>query len=465
MHVTCYPPMYIQKNHIAENSLNTTWDGVCHILKQNVSSYEFERYFKSANLLHLTNGVASISVSSEHQRDQLMMVFGSLLRTSFSDVLGEKTDIAVILEKRALRESGLDKHVRMSAGTLSSYGTGSGLSGRYRFDRFVEMEGNKIALRAAKHAAENPQRSQFSPLFFFGDVGLGKTHLMQAIGHSLLAERPTARIHYGTSEQFLSGFVLSIRNNSLEGFKSHFSSLDALLIDDVQFLSGKTRTQEELFHVFENVHQRGGMIVLTADVSPAKLNGIHESLRNRFVGGLSVHLDPPQYKERVEFLKVFSERQGLFLFDGVLEYLAHAVVDNIRLLEGAVVTLKAYQEAGYEVELDLVSQLYPRQTVNRRVIPSMERILEAVSEVVNIPSDVIVGPGRKKHLVTARLFLVFLIKRWTNATLESIGYFVGGRNHSTIVKATQRASEKYSTDFAFKSTLKEIERRLGVREI
>ncbi|MEZ4701389.1 MAG: chromosomal replication initiator protein DnaA [Rhodothermales bacterium] len=334
------------------------------------------------------------------------------------------------------------------------------LNEHYTFDEFVECDGNRLARNAALAIAHRPGSTSFNPLFIYGNVGLGKTHLAQAICHQAMRVHPDLRVVYVSSDNFTNQFISAIRNNRSHEFANFYRALDVLVVDDIQFLSGKERTQEEFFHLFNVLHQSGGQIVLCADRPPRDIQGIHARLVSRFQWGLTADISAPDFETRAAILLQKARRYNLDLPAEVIETIARSVSTNIRDLEGILTKLLAHSLLHQEeIDARLVCEvLGERGTPMSRI--TLERIMEVVSEEFGIPREHIIGKSRKREVVLARQTVMYFAKALTHQSLKSIGSYFAGRDHSTVIHALRTIEGYMETDPQFSARVDRIERLL-----
>lgn len=320
------------------------------------------------------------------------------------------------------------------------------LNNRFNFDTFVVGSGNEFAKSAAFAVAEAPGKTKFNPLLIYGGVGLGKTHLLQAIGNYILGLGSMYSVSYITSEDFYLNFIEAIKNNNVKDFTARFRTTDALLMDDVQFFSGKESTQEEFFFIFNTLYQTGKQIVLTSDVPPGSLVGVKDRLISRFQWGLSVDIQPPNLETRVAILKKKAEEGNLNIEKNVLYYIAETVSSNIRELEGVVIRLLAYASiTKSDITLDLVKTILSVSKKSKSRI-SIDDIIERVADYYKIPVNNIREKNRRKEVAHARQVAMYISKSITNYSLKSIGLNFGGRDHSTVVHAISQIENGMQKD-------------------
>lgn len=340
----------------------------------------------------------------------------------------------------------------------------SQLNESYTFERFIEGDCNQLARSAAWSIAQTPGGTSFNPYLVYGGVGLGKTHLIQAIGNYVTDNRPSKTVLYVSSERFTTEFVQSIQRNRISEFSTFYRQVDVLIVDDVQFFSGKEKTQEEFFHTFNALHQAGKQIVLSADRPPRKIDGIEERLLSRFQWGLSADVQPPGLETRIAILQRKAEDDGIALDQDVIEFIAQNIKSNIRELEGALIRLLAHgtlhqRELNLQLAKDVLRDLVRDEQVNLTI----EEIQHIVCDYLNIDEDRVRGKTRKREVVRARQIAMYFCKELTQHSLKTIGLHFGGRDHSTVIHANNTVEDHMETDEQFKNTVEEIGRRINMQ--
>lgn len=336
----------------------------------------------------------------------------------------------------------------------------------YVFDSFVVGEGNRFAYAAAQAVSQSPGKTQFNPLVVHGGVGLGKTHLLQAIGHHLLAAETSQRIVYVTAEKFLRDFIESLRQQKTSDFQRLYRSVNVLLVDDIQFLIRSEGTQNEFFHTFNALHQNGRQIVMTCDSPPGELKGLEERLISRFQGGLVTSIEPPDLETRIAILQKKAEINGIHLPEGVAGFLGNYISSNIRELEGALNHIMAYC-AVHQVELsvDAARKVVQQRNTTQNSRPSIQGIQQRVADHFDLTPELLTGKTRKREVAGPRQIAMYLIKRHTKSPLKVIGVHFGNRDHSTVIHAVQTVDRKCSEDPTFarlvESLSEEIQRTLA----
>ncbi len=335
------------------------------------------------------------------------------------------------------------------------------LNDKYTFDNFVQGEGNKLAAGAALAVADSPG-SFYNPLFIFGGVGLGKTHLMQAIGHQMLAEKPDAKIVYSQSETFVNDFINSIKNKTQDEFREKYRTCDLLLVDDIQFFAKKEGIQEEFFHTFETLYNDQKQIVMTSDRLPTEIPDLSERLVSRFTWGLQVEITPPDLETRIAILRRKAESEGLTIDDNTLNYIASQVDTNIRELEGALVKVQAHAT----IEKEDINPSLAREALTDLKLVQKDRglqiskIQEVVANYFQTSTEELKGKKRVRQIVVPRQIAMYLSRELTNASLPKIGQEFGGKDHTTVMHACDKIGKQIQTDTEIKAAVFDLKQML-----
>lgn len=340
----------------------------------------------------------------------------------------------------------------------------SRLNTSYTFDRFIEGDCNRLARSASLAIAQQPGATSFNPFLLYGGVGLGKTHLIQAIGNYVGANRPGDTVLYVSSERFTTEFVQAIQHNRVSDFSLFYRQIDLLIIDDVQFFGGKEKTQEEFFHIFNTLHQSGKQIVLSADRPPRDIQGIEERLLSRFQWGLSADLQLPDLETRIAILRRKAVEDGIQIDHEIHEYIAHNIKSNIRELEGALIRLLAYSTLHKrDIDLPLAKEVLRDLIKDTHVSLSIEEIQRLVCEYFSIEEDLVRAKTRKREVVQARQVAMYFCKQLTQHSLKTIGLHFGGRDHSTVIHANHSVENQIDTEPKFQEMIDEIRHMIELR--
>lgn len=443
-----------------------TWGRVCNELQKTVGQNNYTTWIAPLELIDLDDGIASFRAPTKFMRDWVSRNFAEPILSELrrAGVTAERVEISVPLRRAPNGVNGVNgtkpaakpatpapvksrKPARAEAEPLP----GAPLDARFTFDSFVVGKPNELAHAAAKRVAEGGPVT-FNPLFLYGGVGLGKTHLMHAIAHDLQQQRPDLRVLYLSAEQFMYRFVQALRDKQIMDFKEMFRSIDVLMVDDVQFIAGKESTQEEFFHTFNALVDQGKQIVISADRAPGEIKDLEERIKSRLSCGLVVDLHPTDYELRLGILQTKTdaykvEYPDLQIATGVLEFIAHRISSNVRILEGALTRLFAYASLiGREITMDLAQECLKDQLRQSERKVTVEEILRKVAEHYNVRLSDLVGPKRLRAIARPRQVAMFLAKSLTTRSLPDIGRRFGGRDHTTIMHGIRKIEELRATD-------------------
>ena len=324
---------------------------------------------------------------------------------------------------------------------------------------------HQLAYAASKAVADNPGGTRFNPLVIYGGVGLGKTHLVQAIGHEIQEKRPGCTVIYTSSERFTLEFVNAIQHNKSQEFINYYRSVDVLIVDDIQFFSEKEKTQDNFFHTFNALHQAGKQIILTSDVPPKQLKGVDERLISRFQWGLTTDMQPPDLETRIAILQKMSHDEGYHLPGDVIDFIARNVTSSVRELEGCLISLLAECSLrNLSMSLDLAREVVSGIASLPETVINIEQIQQSVCKQLDVPHSLLVGKTRKQEIVFARQIAMYLIRELTPTSLKNIGNHFGGRDHTTVMHAISTIDSLKSRDEHTRRTLAAVRRVLNVPE-
>ncbi len=444
---------------------NDAWGKVREELRQRVGKNNYVTWIEPLKFAAIQDGVARFEVPTMFFGDWVSRNFADQIRVQMAHAgsVVDRVEFAVVAKPAEARA------VRVPA-PQSRHGADDDLPGapldkRFTFDSFVVGKPNELAHAAARRVAEGGPVT-FNPLFLYGGVGLGKTHLMHAMAHELQTRKPHLRVLYLSAEQFMYRFVQALREREIMGFKEVFRSVDVLMVDDVQFISGKDSTQEEFFHTFNALVDQNKQIVISADRAPGEIKDLEDRIKSRLQCGLVVDLHPTDYELRLGILQTKAEYyrtqyRGLVLADGVLEFLAHRITTNVRVLEGALTRLFAFASlVGREITLDLTQDCLSDilRASDRKV--TIEEIQRKVAEHYNIRLSDMIGPKRLRIIARPRQIAMYLAKQLTPRSLPEIGRRFGGRDHTTIMHGVRRIEELMATDSQLSDDLQLLRRLL-----
>jgi len=461
---------------------NQTWERCLAIIKDHVSSLSYKTWFQPIIPIRLKDKGLTVQVPSQFFYDWLEEHYSTLIRNTIISVIGEsgKLYYFVVSEEPALTPPAQTEHETLSPTTDSTHtpfaphvpfrtenlqSIRNNLNPRYLFDNFIKGDCNQLARAAAMAVANNPGGTSFNPLVFYGGTGLGKTHLMHALGNHAAVNGKAKRIAYISSEKFTVDFIESVQGDKVTEFSSFYRSMDLLIVDDIQFFAGKEKTQDNFFHTFNTLYQLGKQIVLSSDVPPKELHGLDERLISRFQCGLTADLQPPDLETRIAILQKKSEENSLELPPNVIDFIAANVTKNIRELEGCLISILARASLeNREIGLDLAKDVL-RVVVNDIRTPlTIEQIQKIVCEYFDIPVDLLRAKTRRQEVVVARQIAMYIAKDMTNSSLKTIGMHFGGRDHSTVIHACQAVEDFLKTDNKQKTHIDQIRRTIELNK-
>ena len=442
------------------------WAQCLKSIKSQVTEQTFTTWFKPIVPVKVEDSTLTVQLPSQFFYEFLESHYSALINQSLRMIIGNdaKLTYSIVVnneESELMQMPSANKKPRSDVENNRSQ-----LSERYTFDNFVEGSNNQFARAAALAVGEAPGKTTFNPLVIYGGVGLGKTHLIQAIGNLVRSRENNKRVLYVSSEKFTIEFIESIQRNKTNEFSNHYRNVDILIVDDIHFLVNKERTQEEFFHTFNTLHQNGKQIVLSSDRPPKELKGMEERLISRFQWGLVVDIQPPDLETRIAILQRKAEENGITLPGEIIELFATNITSNIRELEGSLIRLLACSSLeGRDITIDLAKSVLKELRLGTRKTLSVENIQRIVSENFQIPDDLIRAKTRKKEVAQARQIAMYLVKKHTNHSLKTIGLHFGGRDHSTVIHAIQTVEEMIGKDSMLADTINQLERKIEIASV
>jgi chromosomal replication initiator protein len=426
------------------------WRAALGELQVSLSPANFETWLKETALVAVDDNRFRVAVPNGFAKDWLETRYRSLISQTLARVVGYSVQVDFEV-REGLSANGEENGagaasapVRLEPGRVGGTESASAnLNPRYTFRSFIVGSANRLAHAASLSVAERPGHA-YNPLFLYGGVGLGKTHLMHAIGNQVLARFPRKRVVYATSEKFTNEFITSIQQGKIDDFRSRYRRIDLLLIDDIQFIADKERTQEEFFHTFNAIHEDGKQIVLSSDRPPKLITTLEERLRSRFEWGLIADLTAPDLETRIAILRAKAEEGGVHIGSDVLEFIARKVISNIRELEGALNRIVAYANmGGMPISIELAQAVLSNVLYNpKRRMVTPERIVQAVSDYYSVELDALKGQKRDRAIVMPRQIAMYLMRAETDVSLLRIGQELGGRDHSTVLHACDKIDKE-----------------------
>jgi chromosomal replication initiator protein len=432
------------------------WRAALGELQVSLSPANFETWLRDTQLIDVDDQRFRIAVPNGFAKDWLETRYRSLISQTLARIVGYSVQVEFAVQGtngvpatagetngNAPAPSPGPAQVRLEPTRVGGEGGTTNINPRYTCTTFIVGSANRLAHAASLSVAERPGHA-YNPLFLYGGVGLGKTHLMHAIGNQVIAKFPRKRVVYATSEKFTNEFITSIQQGKIDDFRARYRRIDLLLIDDIQFIADKERTQEEFFHTFNAIHEDGKQIVLSSDRPPKAILTLEERLRSRFEWGLIADLTAPDLETRIAILRAKSEEGAVPITSDVIEFIARKVVSNIRELEGALNRIVAYASMGaMPISIELAQAVLSNVLYNpkkRQVTP--ERIAKAVADYYGVQMDALKGQKRDKAIVTPRQVAMFLMREETDVSLLRIGAELGGRDHSTVLHACDKITRE-----------------------
>jgi len=439
------------------------WSKCLSLIKQNISNQTYVTWFKPIQPIKLESNALTLQLPSQFFYEFLEGHYSDFLNKTLVEVLGENSKLTysiMVKDEQETLSLPSQQHKKLNK---KSNGFDSHLNERYIFENFVEGSCNQFARAAAIAVSEAPGETTFNPLVVYGGVGLGKTHLIQAIGNYARLEDIVNRVIYVSSEKFTIEFIESIQKNKTTEFSNIYRNVDILIVDDIQFFIDKERTQEEFFHTFNTLHQKGKQIVLTSDRPPKELKGMEERLISRFQWGLVVDIQPPELETRIAILQKKAEENGIEIPFEVVNYIATNVTSNIRELEGALIRLLARSSLqGEDLTLELAKNVLKDLGLSKKRTFTIETIQKIVCDHFGIPDDMVRAKSRKKEIALARQLSMYMAKQYTNHSLKTIGLHFGGRDHSTVIHAINNITSLIEKDSSLDETINELRRKIEI---
>ena len=473
------------------NTAQTVWGNCLSFIKDNIQPQAYKTWFEPIAAVKLENNSLSIQVPSKFFYEWLEEHYVKILKVALTKELGHDAKLVYIIKmentygnkqpftekipstnRPAIKSQQADIPLKNKNPELRNpfiipgirnVKIESQLNPIYTFENFLEGDSNRLARNAGLAVANKPGGTSFNPLLIFGGVGLGKTHLAHAIGVDIKDKYPEKTVLYISAEKFTQQYIESVKKNNRNDFIHFYQIIDVLIIDDVQFFSGKSGTQDVFFHIFNHLHQNGKQVILTSDKAPVDMQDIEQRLLSRFKWGLSAELQKPDLETRISIVKNKLYRDGVEMSDDVIEYVAKNIKTNVRELEGAIISLIAQSSFNKkEITLGLAKEIVEKFVKNTKREVSIDYIQKVVSDYFQMDVETLQSKTRKRHIVQARQLAMFFAKKFTKASLASIGSQIGQRDHATVLHACKTVDNLSSTDKQFRKYVEDLTKKLSV---
>jgi chromosomal replication initiator protein len=467
----------------------TVWNDCLHIIKASVDEQSFNTWFKPITPLRNEGEVLTIQVPSQFFYEWLEEHYVPVLKKAVHQVLGTngRLEYSVIVDSgnhnnppvlvnypngngfkksnaQAVNTNGHDEYSPFSFKALNPQTVNSRLNPNYSFDNFVEGDCNRLARSAGVAVAKKPGTTSFNPLMLYGGVGVGKTHLVQAIGNEIKKNLPSKIVLYVDQNDFTSQFLNALKNHKMQEFQNFYLQVDLLILDDVQFLAGREKTQEIFFHIFNQLHQSGKQIIMTSDCPPRDLKGFQERLLSRFKWGLTADLQEPDFETKLAIIHNKMQSDGIEIPTEVAEYLAFSVDTNLRDMEGVLNSLLFHATLlKKEIDLELAKEVLKNIVKEIQADVSVDFIQKTVGDYFKVDLEAMKSKVKKREIVIPRQTAMYFCKRYTQLTLALIGENFGGRDHSTVIHALESVEDMMKTDANFKNSVEELTKKFKSR--
>ncbi|MHB9942627.1 chromosomal replication initiation protein DnaA [Clostridium sporogenes] len=442
--------------------LTETWEKAINIIKGELTEVSFNTWIKSINPISLENNSLKLAVPNDFTKGILESRYKDLIVNALKLLTSKKYNIDFIVTTEEKIEESQKNHNNEKSNIVVNDEMSTMLNPKYTFDSFVIGNSNRFAHAASLAVAESPAKA-YNPLFIYGGVGLGKTHLMHAIGHYILHNNPKSQVVYVSSEKFTNELINSIKDDKNVEFRNKYRNIDILLVDDIQFIAGKERTQEEFFHTFNALYEANKQIIISSDRPPKEIPTLEDRLRSRFEWGLIADIQAPDFETRMAILKKKADVEKLNIPNEVMVYIATKIKSNIRELEGALIRIVAFSSlTNKEISVDLASEalkdiISSKQT--RQV--TIDIIQEVVANYYNLKIEELKSARRTRNIAFPRQIAMYLSRKLTDMSLPKIGEEFGGRDHTTVIHAYEKISNNLKKDESLQNAIKELNKRIN----
>lgn len=442
--------------------LKQMWEKTLDIIKGEITEVSFNTWIKSIDPISLEDNTLNLGVPNDFTKGILESRYKDLIMNAFKLITSKKYNIVLFIINEETAELHNKPKNKNNTKQNNQDEMNTTLNPKYTFDSFVIGNSNRFAHAASLAVAESPAKA-YNPLFIYGGVGLGKTHLMHAIGHFILNDNPRSKVVYVSSEKFTNELINSIKDDKNVDFRNKYRNVDVLLIDDIQFIAGKERTQEEFFHTFNALHDANKQIILSSDRPPKEIPTLEDRLRSRFEWGLIADIQPPDFETRIAILKKKADVENLTIPNEVMVYIANQIKSNIRELEGALIRIVAYSSlTNNEVSVDLATEALKDIISNKHSKQiTIELIQDIVSSYFNLRISDFKSSRRTRNVAYPRQIAMYLCRKLTDMSLPRIGEEFGGRDHTTVIHAYEKISQSIKTDESLQNTVNDITKKIN----
>ena len=441
------------------------WEKIKKIMKKRVNEGEFELFFENVEATKLEESVFTLTCNSKLIKEN-MEKYKSQMEEIIEIVTDEEVTINFEIKKQDVMSYKPETHSFPKETMEKASLVHTGLNPKHRLDNFVVGENSKLAYNACLAVVKNP--TVYNPLFIFGSSGLGKTHLMQAVGNAILENDPSKRVYYSTSEEFANEFFKVLNSGRIQHFRDTFRALDVLLLDDIQFFEkvfgrGEGTVEEEFFHKFNKLQELGKQIIMISDKSPKEIKNLSKRLESRFLSGLTVEIQSPGYETRMMILKNMAKAQGIEIDDSILEYISDSLDTNVRELEGTLTNLNARAKLlDEEITLELVQEMLMHNVKREQSKVTAKKVIEMISAQYGVSVTDMKSKKRQKKIVETRQIAMYLLKNndELDLSLTAIGGLFGGKDHSTVISSIRKIDKKTKEDVVFKKEIEALNKKI-----
>ena len=441
------------------------WEKIKKIMKKRVNEGEFELFFENVEATKLEESVFTLTCNSKLIKENIEK-YKSQMEEIIEIVTDEEVTINFEIKKQDVMSYKPETHSFPKETMEKASLVHTGLNPKHRLDNFVVGENSKLAYNACLAVVKNP--TVYNPLFIFGSSGLGKTHLMQAVGNAILENDPSKRVYYSTSEEFANEFFKVLNSGRIQHFRDTFRALDVLLLDDIQFFEkvfgrGEGTVEEEFFHTFNKLQELGKQIIMISDKSPKEIKNLSKRLESRFLSGLTVEIQSPGYETRMMILKNMAKAQGIEIDDSILEYISDSLDTNVRELEGTLTNLNARAKLlDEEITLELVQEMLMHNVKREQSKVTAKKVIEMISAQYGVSVTDMKSKKRQKKIVETRQIAMYLLKNndELDLSLTAIGGLFGGKDHSTVISSIRKIDKKTKEDVVFKKEIEALNKKI-----